>query len=35
VRDVVVYTLFRDDYPATPSAAAAVEAYDAAGKRVL
>jgi RimJ/RimL family protein N-acetyltransferase len=35
VRDVVVYTLFRDDYPETPSAAAAVEAYDAAGKRVL
>jgi RimJ/RimL family protein N-acetyltransferase len=35
VRDVVVYTLFRDDYPATPSANAAVEAYDAAGKRVL
>jgi RimJ/RimL family protein N-acetyltransferase len=35
VRDVVVYTLFRDDYPSTPSAAAAVEAYDAAGNRVL
>jgi RimJ/RimL family protein N-acetyltransferase len=35
VRDVVVYTLFRDDYPATPSATAEVEAYDAAGNRVL
>jgi RimJ/RimL family protein N-acetyltransferase len=35
VRDVVVYTLFRDDYPSTPSAGAAVEAYDAAGNRVL
>jgi RimJ/RimL family protein N-acetyltransferase len=35
VRDVVVYTLFRDDFPATPSAAASIEAYDAAGNRVL
>jgi RimJ/RimL family protein N-acetyltransferase len=35
VRDVVVYTLFRDDYTTTLSAATAVEAYDAAGKRVL
>jgi RimJ/RimL family protein N-acetyltransferase len=35
VRDVVIYTLFRDELPSTPSASAAVEAYDAAGKRVL
>ena len=34
-RDVVVYTLFRDDFAGSPSAAAAVEAYDAGGKRVL
>ena len=34
-RDVVVYTLFRDDFAGSPSATAAVEAYDAGGKRVL
>jgi RimJ/RimL family protein N-acetyltransferase len=34
-RDVVVYTLFRDQFPSTPSATAPIEAYDAVGKRVL
>jgi RimJ/RimL family protein N-acetyltransferase len=34
-RDVVVYTLFRDDFSASPAAAARVEAYDAAAQRVL
>jgi RimJ/RimL family protein N-acetyltransferase len=34
-RDVVLYSLFRDDFSASPAAAAALEAYDAADKRVL
>jgi RimJ/RimL family protein N-acetyltransferase len=34
-RDVVVYSLFRDDFPASPAANAAIEAYDAVGRRVL
>lgn len=34
-RDVVVYSLFRDDFASSPAAAAVVEAYDAAGARVL
>jgi RimJ/RimL family protein N-acetyltransferase len=34
-RDVVVYTMFRDDLAASPVAAAAVEAYDAVGGRLL
>ncbi len=34
-RDVVVYSLFRDDFASSPAAAAVVEAYDAAGTRVL
>jgi RimJ/RimL family protein N-acetyltransferase len=34
-RDVVVYTLFREGYPGSPSSSAAVEAYDAVGVRVL
>jgi RimJ/RimL family protein N-acetyltransferase len=34
-RDVVIYSLFRDDFGSSPSAAAVVEAYDAAGTRVL
>lgn len=34
-RDVVVFVLFRDAFPGTPSAGAAVEAYDAVGARVL
>jgi RimJ/RimL family protein N-acetyltransferase len=35
LRDVVLYTLFRGDYPSSPAAASAIEAYDAAGNRVL
>ena len=34
-RDVVVYSIFRDGYPGTPSASAQLEAYDALGNRVL
>jgi RimJ/RimL family protein N-acetyltransferase len=34
-RDVVVYTLFREGYPGSPSSSAQVEAYDAVGTRVL
>jgi RimJ/RimL family protein N-acetyltransferase len=34
-RDVVVYTLFREDFSSSPAASVAVEAYDAAGSRVL
>ena len=35
LRDVVVYSLFRDDFGATPAASLLLEAYDAAGNRVL
>ena len=34
-RDTVVFTMFRSDYPGTPAAAAALEAFDASGERVL
>lgn len=34
-RDVTVFALFRDDFAATPAASAGLEAYDAAGDRVL
>ncbi|HYK07381.1 MAG TPA: GNAT family protein [Gaiellaceae bacterium] len=34
-RDVVVFTIFRDGYASSPSAAAPVAAFDAAGARVL
>ena len=34
-RDVVVYSLFRADFPSSPAASAALEAYDAVGNRVL
>jgi RimJ/RimL family protein N-acetyltransferase len=34
-RDVVVFSLFRSDYPGTPSESAQLEAYDARGERVL
>jgi RimJ/RimL family protein N-acetyltransferase len=34
-RDAVIFTLFRGDYLGTPAAAAAIEAYDAVGERVL
>jgi RimJ/RimL family protein N-acetyltransferase len=32
MRDVMVWTLLKDDYPATPSAQAVLEAFDAQGK---
>jgi len=35
VRDVVLYTMFREDFSGSPSAGATLEAYDAAGNRVL
>jgi RimJ/RimL family protein N-acetyltransferase len=35
LRDVVLYSLFRDDFPASPAATEALEAYDAADKRIL
>ena len=34
-RDVVVYSLFRDDFSSSPASSAALEAYDAVGTRVL
>jgi RimJ/RimL family protein N-acetyltransferase len=34
-RDVVIYSLFRDDFGSSPAASAVVEAYDAVGTRVL
>ena len=34
-RDVVVYSLFRDDFASSPTASPGLEAYDAAGTRVL
>jgi RimJ/RimL family protein N-acetyltransferase len=34
-RDVVVFSLFRDTYAGTPSASAELEAFEAAGARVL
>ena len=34
-RDVVVYSLFRDDFTSSPAAAATVEAYDVTGDRLL
>jgi RimJ/RimL family protein N-acetyltransferase len=34
-RDVVVYSLFREDYPLSPATSVTLEAYDAAGTRVL
>lgn len=35
LRDVAIFSLFRDEFPGTPAADAAVEAYDAVGGRVL
>ena len=35
LRDSMVWSLFRDGYPASPCAAAEVEAFDAAGRRLL
>jgi hypothetical protein len=34
-RDTVVFTMFRADYPGTPSSSAQLEAFDARGERVL
>jgi RimJ/RimL family protein N-acetyltransferase len=34
-RDIVVYSLFREDFPSSPAASAVLEAYDAIGNRVL
>jgi RimJ/RimL family protein N-acetyltransferase len=34
-RDVVVFSLFRDTYTGTPAASAELEAFDAAGRRIL
>jgi RimJ/RimL family protein N-acetyltransferase len=34
-RDAVIFSLFRSDYPGTPSASAQLEAYDALGERLL
>jgi RimJ/RimL family protein N-acetyltransferase len=33
-RDVIVFSLFRDEFPASPAARFAVEAYDAVGTRL-
>jgi RimJ/RimL family protein N-acetyltransferase len=34
-RDTLVFSMFRSDYPGTPSASAQLEAYDASGERVI
>jgi RimJ/RimL family protein N-acetyltransferase len=34
-RDTIVFSMFRSDYPGTPSASAELEAFDASGERVL
>jgi RimJ/RimL family protein N-acetyltransferase len=34
-RDVVVYSLLRDEFPSSPAASIALEAYDAGGNRVI
>ena len=34
-RDVMIWTLFAGEYPASPSAQAEIEAYDAIGRRIL
>jgi RimJ/RimL family protein N-acetyltransferase len=35
MRDTMVWSLLRGEYPASPSAAAEVEAFDAIGRRLL
>jgi RimJ/RimL family protein N-acetyltransferase len=35
LRDVVIYSVFADDYPGSAAAAAQVEAYDVVGQRIL
>jgi RimJ/RimL family protein N-acetyltransferase len=34
-RDVVIYSIFADEYAGSPSASTQVEAYDAGGERIL
>ena len=34
-RDAMIFALFADEYPRSPAASAALEAYDAAGARLL
>jgi RimJ/RimL family protein N-acetyltransferase len=34
-RDTIVFSMFRSDYPGTPSSSAQLEAFDARGERVL
>lgn len=34
-RDVMVWSLLKDEYPSSPAAAAQITAYDAAGRRIL
>ena len=34
-RDVVVYSMFADAYPSSPAAGASLEAFDAAGAKIL
>jgi RimJ/RimL family protein N-acetyltransferase len=34
-RDVVIYSLFREEYAGSPATAVALDAFDAAGRRVL
>jgi RimJ/RimL family protein N-acetyltransferase len=34
-RDVVIYSLFREDFPSSPAASVTIGAYDAAGTRVI
>ncbi len=34
-RDVMIWTLFREDFPTSPAAQAALQAYDVAGRRII
>lgn len=35
LRDSMIWTLFAEDYPASPSASAAIQVFDALGRRIL
>ncbi len=35
LRETMIWTLFADEYPASPSAKAEIEAYDVAGRRII
>lgn len=35
LRDAMIWTLLREDYPQTPSASAEIEAFDAIGRKIL